>query len=731
MSSPSIILTRTFSLIPQAPGKTGAYKELMERMLAFRDLQNTYIEVLVTALRDGQLKIPDFSGESKAHVKGHIYNQLKLNEIYMSHPAAITLKERMLRCAIQYPYFTVREWLVRTHYLLVILQELVGLITHSPRHAVSFLKGDQPSHAVMKQLSQALSKNVFGTRVSLSYHYIQNLMGQARNLFLANSSLEAVLCARIKEILNNSEDIDSFTGKVLPSFTRKRNGKHVKLPASELLPYFSKRYVSQVKRKSSWRAKYVEKHSNMRKFKKERARSFTPLEDSLREHVKGLSDEFVYNLMKEILLELLNNSLKAPTHPLTKQVFKTIRKAPPVEAIVSVEGFNDYFTQVLRNQVNRKLNELFLTTSIINGMIADLTRLENNLKLLLPPPRIKRLAVPINQEESVYHPDFNKLTVRLSFLSREWLDLDIKDDKGRIKRLIDRGVTPCLPVITMKGRKLLFHLPLELNSSDLSCQTPECMGVPKKCIELGGDLGLKHPAVLSVMDRSDPDKPVEIARYFLSMKILFDMNFNPVSGKFEKKARFLNAHSNKNSNMKHSLRNVRNEARNLQRKVHEYKNRLMERECMTPKNKYKHYRLQRDLSQAWECVNRMNREVVRQLEHAIIAIAEYHGASVLKFENLKWSRHSKKKEVSGWLSFWQAHWFFSQVQEAVEFQAKLKGITFRRVRADYTSQDCWECHVRGTRKGRSFTCANAGLHESGKPVRIHADLNAARVIALS
>ena len=731
MSSSSIILTRTFSLIPHAPGKKGAYKELMERMLAFRDLQNTYIEVLVTALQNGQLKILDFSGESKSHVKGHIYNKLKLNEIYTSHPAVITLKERMLRCAIQYPYFAVREWLVRTHYLSVILQELVGLIAHSPRHAVSFLKGNQSSHAVMKQLLRALNENIFGTRVSLSYDYIQNLMGQARNLFLANSSLEAVLCARIKEVLNNSKDIDSFTGKVLSSFTWKRNEKRVRLPALEFLPYFSKIYVSQVKRKSSWRAKYVEKHSNMRKFKKERARSFSPLEESLREHVKGLPDEFIYNLMKEILFELLDNSLKIPTQPLTKQVFKPIRKAPPVETIISVEGFNDYFTQVLRNQVNRKLNELFLTNSIINGMIADLTHLENNLALMLPPPRIKRLAVPINQEESVYHPNFNKLTVRLSFLSREWLDLNIKDDKGRIKRLIDRGATPCLSVITMKGRKLLLHLPFELNSSDLSSQTPECVNVPQKCIELGGDLGLKHPAVLSVMNRSDPDKPVEIARYFLSMKILLDMNFNLVSGKFEKKVRFLNAHSNKNSNMKHSLRNVRREARNLQRKVHEYENRLMERECMTPKNKYKHYRLQRHLSQTWERVNHRNREVVRQLAHTIIAIAEYHSASVLKFENLKWSRHSKKKEVSGWLSFWQVHWFFSQVQEAVKFQAKLKGITFRRVRADYTSQNCWECHVRGTRKGRSFTCANADHHKSGKPVQIHADLNAARVIALS
>ena len=731
MNAQSNILTRTFSLIPYSSGKTYIYKAVRERMLVFRDLENIFIDILVATLQDGQLKIPDFSGESKAHVKGRIYNELKLNEIYTSHPATITLKERMLRCAIQYPYFTVREWLVRRHYLSEILQKLVELIRHSSRHAVRFSQGTHSSHAVMKRLSQALSEDVFGTRVSLSYHYIQNLMGQARNLFFANSSLESVLCARIKEILNNSAVIDSFTDTVLQSFTRKRKGTRVKLPASELLSYFCKRYMAQVKRKSSWRAKYVKKHPNIRKFKKERDQSFIPLEDSLKEHLEGLSDEFTLHLMKEILLKQLGDCLKTTTHPLTKQVFKPIRRAPPVGITVSVEGFNDYFGQILKNEMNRKLNELFLTTLIINGMIAQLKHLQCNLSVLVPPPRIKRLAVPINQEESVYHPNFNKLTVRLSFLSREWFDLDIKDDKGRIKRLVNGGATPCLPVITMKRRKLLLHLPLELNSSDLLGQAPKCVNLPEKRIELGVDLGLKHPAVLSVMDRSDLEHPVEIARYFLSIKTLLDMNFNPVSGTFEKKARFSNAHSNKNSNMKHKLRNVRREARNLQRKVYEYENHHVEREGTSPKNKYKHYRLHRDLSRSWNRVNRINREVVRQLQHVIIAIAEYHGVTVLKFENLKWSRHSKKKDKGGWLSFWQVHWFFSQIQESVEFKARLKGITFRRVRADYTSQNCWECGARGFRDGRSFMCTNARYHASGKHIQIHADLNAARVIALS
>ncbi|MGV9197998.1 MAG: hypothetical protein ACOC44_16425 [Promethearchaeia archaeon] len=53
---------------------------------------------------------------------------------------------------------------------------------------------------------------------------------------------------------------------------------------------------------------------------------------------------------------------------------------------------------------------------------------------------------------------------------------------------------------------------------------------------------------------------------------------------------------------------------------------------------------------------------MRLLNHVLIAIAEYHGTCVLKFENLKWSRQSPKRNTGGYLAFWQTHWLFSQVQ---------------------------------------------------------------------
>ena len=72
-------------------------------------------------------------------------------------------------------------------------------------------------------------------------------------------------------------------------------------------------------------------------------------------------------------------------------------------------------------------------------------------------------------------------------------------------------------------------------------------------------------------------------------------------------------------------------------------------------------RLTRTLTNLWECVNAINQELIRQLQHVIMDITIFHGASMLKVENLKWSRHSRKQDTGNWLTFWQTHWFFSQV----------------------------------------------------------------------
>ncbi len=733
MTSPTTTLTRTCSLIPREPDKKGIYQFIKERMLSFRVLENTYIDVLITSLKNGPLTKSDFSGESKAHVKRQVYNTLKLNEIYSTFPAKLKLKERMLRCAIQYPYFAVRKWLVRTHYLSVIIKELTGLISSSPRHAVRFLQGSSMAHSAMKRLSTATRKNCFGKTFQLSYLYITNLIGQVRNLFISSTRIEPILKARLIEILSNPALVEEVLESALSSFTRKKKGTLEKVPISDIFEHFFKRYLMRVKRQSTWNAKHVLNLSDMAGFKREREYTFQPLIKELQASLEVESVNSLYELARKVFQEVINEHLMTPQVSLTKHIFKPVLRAPRVSIIPTREGFIEYFTQVVKNQVNLTLKNVFLTTSLINGLMSELAHLDASLHTVVNPPRIRHLALPINQAEQVYDVNFSRLEVKLSFISREKFMLNVKDEKGRVKILIERGATPCLPVLTMKGRKLLLHLPLELKSSDLSKQPPlDSDSIKeKKRVEIGVDLGLKHPAVLSVMDRTTPNVPVELARYFIGMHTLLDMKFNIKSGTFEPQARFNNSHSSKKSNQKLKLRNMRHEARNLQRKVHKYENHLSERSTANPSRKYKHYRLSQILSHLWEHVNHVNKELVRQLQHMILEIAVYHGASVLKFENLKWSQHSKKSETGAYFAFWQAHWFFSQVQQAVELQANLNGITFRRISAAYTSHDCWSCRMRGMRNGRSFMCMNSKYHASGKAIRVHSDLNAARVIAIS
>ncbi|TXT55085.1 MAG: hypothetical protein BAJALOKI2v1_690022 [Promethearchaeota archaeon] len=148
------------------------------------------------------------------------------------------------------------------------------------------------------------------------------------------------------------------------------------------------------------------------------------------------------------------------------------------------------------------------------------------------------------------------------------------------------------------------------------------------------------------------------------------------------------------------------------------------------KEKLKWDRLSRELTYCWARLNLFNKQIVRYLNHYIIAIAKYWKVKEIKVEDLGWSAYKKKRDAGSYLAFWRIQWFFSKVQSAVELQCKINGIKFKKVRASYTSQDCCKCGARGTRDEKTFTCKNSS-HIHSTPFQIDADLNAARVIAQS
>ncbi len=209
-------------------------------------------------------------------------------------------------------------------------------------------------------------------------------------------------------------------------------------------------------------------------------------------------------------------------------------------------------------------------------------------------------------------------------MRREFHTFIINDKKGRIKEFLQNGACKHPPVIRLKKGKLFFHLPFEVQKKNSSKQSHDEV---VKHIEIGVDLGLKHFAVLSVVDKSDPDKSKEIAHYFLGQRALFDMKFNSTTGRFEKRRRFRNKLPKKFSNIKLKLINMRSEIRTIQHKIHEFQNRLFEKGCSNFKKKIKNNRLEARLGVLWDRIYHINLEIIRLLNHTILNIAKYHNTS--------------------------------------------------------------------------------------------------------
>lgn len=143
--------------------------------------------------------------------------------------------------------------------------------------------------------------------------------------------------------------------------------------------------------------------------------------------------------------------------------------------------------------------------------------------------------------------------------------------------------------------------------------------------------------------------------------------------------------------------------------------------------KYKNIRRRLQKAGKYGVVKRLKKresQIVRGLNHKIsreiVDTAKEEGSGI-KLEKLKGIRKRAKSRRTFRYSLHS--WSFYQLQDMIEYKAKLLGVPIEYVNPYHTSKDCSRCGTVGNRNGKSFKCPECGHVD-------HADSNAAFNIAL-
>jgi putative transposase len=117
--------------------------------------------------------------------------------------------------------------------------------------------------------------------------------------------------------------------------------------------------------------------------------------------------------------------------------------------------------------------------------------------------------------------------------------------------------------------------------------------------------------------------------------------------------------------------------------------------------------------------SRIVRDINHKVSRAIVDAAKEAGKGI-KLEDLTGIRNSKKTTKP--FQYAKNSWSFYQLQDMIEYKARLLGVEVAYVDPAYTSQTCSRCGHIGNRNRKSFGCPTCGHVD-------HADSNAGFEIA--
>ena len=765
-------ITRKFSLLPDTSDralKIKSYKETTDLLVKVRALKNKYVSLMVADIKANSYN--SYDSTSTSRFRQAVYDRLNFSRVKSPQFPSIELKERAKQCAFYDAYLVVREWVKRTENLKIIVGTLIDKFRHDDAFTSSFLRGKRFSSKELSEIRRELSQDCFKKRQSLSVFFLNNFILQLRNLFLAQNDFESKdlfsdisltnpLQVLVREAFKSLKLDDSLLDKVANSFSRTKKKKEIAVLPSQLAEYVLDGYFRKIQWLTSRKARQIISLRN--KLKKEKGKSnsnkiikltksIRSLDDSLSTFIgavefscenefkkkrklvlDGLKRAILEKITRLDLLQLITKAYQKelldfqqnPNHYVLKRVFKPNFPRIKIGAI-NFDSFLQYFETKLQYKVRDLLKERFISEQFVSLTIKQFQAIQLDIYDLIKKPEHKTLSISVVNRD-VYKEDFTTshskeqrdlYRIKLGLISRQFQTFKVRDRKERIKKLKESNFEPVLPSITLKNRKLLLNLPFNKIKKDSS--KPFQVNCNPD-IEMGIDLGLKHFAVVCVWDKK---QNIELARYFLGPRQLFNMKFNLEDGKLYNQNRIRkNGKEKALSNIKLKLIRLREQIVFLQQKKNNYEQRLLERGITNYRTKLKWNKTRRSLSLCWDRLNRLNVQIVNHLNNYILKIASFWNVSAIKVEDLRWATHSKKRDAGKFMAFWQTHWFYSQVQNTVKLQCDLNSIRFQKVPARYTSRRCSRCGELGSRTGKRFSCSCCGL-------KLDSDLNASRNVA--